>query len=131
MDGHLRWMYYVSPFTYLVKGFVGLVTHNVPIECADNEFARFSPPPNLTCQEYAQPHIARSGGYVLQQGDMCMLCQYANGDEYVSLEYSVLSFLLLPSLPRNDLHYAFLSFFSTTYSNIPFGLFIQRSHVEI
>lgn len=78
------WMYHLTPFTYLLRGFLGPILHNVPIECADNEFARFSPPPDQTCQDYSAPHIARAGGYVREQDGMCMLCQYANGDEFAA-----------------------------------------------
>lgn len=86
-----RWMYHLTPFTYLTEGFLGPLLHNVEIECAQNEYARFTPPPNQTCQQYTQQHIALAGGYVRDENGLCLLCQYANGDEYVSF----LSLLLL------------------------------------
>lgn len=78
-------MYYLTPFTYLLEGFLGVVTHNQPVNCASNEFARFPPPPGQTCQSYAQPFIAQVGGYV-QNGSngLCEFCQYANGDEFAA-----------------------------------------------
>ena len=32
-------MYHLSPFTYLLEGFLGVITHDVPVQCADDEFA--------------------------------------------------------------------------------------------
>lgn len=77
------WMYWTSPFTYLLSGFVSAAVHDRPIRCADNEFARFPPPPNETCDSYTQQFIAQAGGYV-QTGvnGICEFCQYRNGDEY-------------------------------------------------
>ena len=76
-------MYFLSPFTYLLEGFLGVAVHNRPVICASNEFARFPPPPGQTCQSYAQSFIAQAGGYV-QNGTngLCEFCQYASGDEF-------------------------------------------------
>ena len=59
--------------------------HGVPVECAENELARFPPPSGQTCQSYTQQFIQRMGGYVRERDGMCLLCQYANGDEFVSV----------------------------------------------
>ncbi|KAI4230807.1 MAG: hypothetical protein LQ349_006013 [Xanthoria aureola] len=77
------WMYYTTPFTYLLSGFVSAAVHDRPVMCDDNEFARFPPPPNETCDSYTQQFIAQAGGYV-QTGvnGICEFCQYRNGDEY-------------------------------------------------
>jgi len=42
------WMYWLSPFHYLLEGFLAAVTDNVPAICDTNELARFSPPPGQT-----------------------------------------------------------------------------------
>ena len=77
-------MYYLTPFRYLLSGFLSVATHGRPVVCASNEFARFSPPPGQTCQSYTETFIQQFGGYV-QNGTngLCEFCQYANGDEYV------------------------------------------------
>ena len=79
------WMYHLAPFTYLVQSFLGLIAHNVPVQCEPSELAQFSPPPGQTCEQYANPYIRQAGGYVetLSNG-MCGFCQYASGDQYVS-----------------------------------------------
>ena len=76
-------MYYLTPFRYLLSGFLSVATHGRPVVCASNEFARFPPPPGETCQSYTQAFIQASGGYV-QNGTngLCEFCQYANGDEF-------------------------------------------------
>ena len=78
-----RWMYWLSPFHYLLEGFLGAAIHKQPVECADNELAKFGPPPGKTCEEYAGPYTKQAGGYVRTgAGGMCEFCQYANGDQF-------------------------------------------------
>ncbi|KAI9702843.1 MAG: hypothetical protein M1836_008057 [Candelina mexicana] len=78
------WMYYLTPFRYLLEGFLGAAVHDVPVVCDSSEFARFSPPPGQTCQQYTRAFIQQAGGYVQQRGGMCEFCQYANGDEFAA-----------------------------------------------
>ncbi|KAF2239644.1 ABC drug exporter AtrF [Viridothelium virens] len=79
------WMYYLSPFTYLVEGYLALIVHDGPVRCDSTELATFSPPPGLSCEEYAGFYVQKAGGYVetLSNG-MCGFCQYANGDEFAA-----------------------------------------------
>ncbi|KKK21456.1 ABC transporter [Aspergillus ochraceoroseus] len=77
------WMYWLSPFHYLVEGFLGVVIHDVPVRCVPREEALFTPPSNLTCQQYAGPFAAHAPGYVENAANgMCSYCQYSNGDEF-------------------------------------------------
>ncbi|KFA74925.1 hypothetical protein S40288_06759 [Stachybotrys chartarum IBT 40288] len=77
------WMYWLSPFHYLLEGFMGVVVHDQPVRCETDEFARFSAPPGSTCDEYVQPFIEQAGGYVRTSADgLCEFCQFATGDEY-------------------------------------------------
>lgn len=79
------WMYYLTPFRYLLEGLLAAVTHNVPVVCSDDEFARFAPPPGQSCAAYVQPYIAQAGGYVQDGADgFCEFCQYATGDEFAA-----------------------------------------------
>ncbi|KAK2759372.1 hypothetical protein FQN54_002850 [Arachnomyces sp. PD_36] len=78
-----RWMYWLTPFHYLVEGFLGVITNEIPIECASEEYARFAPPPGMSCQQYAGPFTEQAGGYVGPEVDgLCSLCQYANGNQF-------------------------------------------------
>lgn len=78
-------MYQLTPFTYLLEGFLSAATHGRPVLCSSLEFARFAPPPGQTCQSYTATFIAQAGGYV-QNGSngLCEFCQYATGDEYAA-----------------------------------------------
>ncbi|KAJ5928919.1 CDR ABC transporter [Penicillium verhagenii] len=79
------WMYWLTPFHYLLEGFLGVVTHNVPVRCVEREEAHFSPPSGLTCQQYAGPYAQEAGGYVSDAGNgMCAFCQYSTGDEFAA-----------------------------------------------
>ena len=78
-------MYYLTPFRYLLSGFLSVATHNRPVICAPNEFARFPPPPGQTCQSYTADFIKQAGGYVQNStGGLCEFCQYATGDEFAA-----------------------------------------------
>lgn len=79
------WMYWLTPFHYLLEAFLAVALHDQPVQCGGNEFARFSPPPGQTCQDYARGYIAQAGGYVqdaLDGSGLCEYCQYATGDEF-------------------------------------------------
>ncbi|KAI2685987.1 hypothetical protein CBS147355_1474 [Penicillium roqueforti] len=79
------WMYWLTPFHYLLEGFVGAITHNVPVRCIEREESRFSTPPGMNCQEYAGSYAEKSGGYVRDIGNgMCSFCQYSVGDNFAS-----------------------------------------------
>ena len=77
------WMYWVTPFHYLLEGFLAVAVHDQPVICNIDELARFAAPPGQTCQSYAEPFIQQAGGYVQTSLDgLCEFCQYANGDEF-------------------------------------------------
>ncbi|OJJ30431.1 hypothetical protein ASPWEDRAFT_121427 [Aspergillus wentii DTO 134E9] len=79
------WMYWLTPFHYLLEGFLGVAVHGVPVRCVDREESRFTPPPGQTCQEYAGPFADQKGGYVREvAGGMCSFCQYSNGDQFAA-----------------------------------------------
>ncbi|KAL6824697.1 ABC-2 type transporter [Trichoderma sp. SZMC 28015] len=86
------WMYWLSPFHYLLEAFLGAAIHDHPVQCSSSEFARFSAPPGQTCQSYTASFINQSGGYVQTAADgLCEFCQYATGDQFglgFSVEYS-------------------------------------------
>ncbi|KAK3062436.1 hypothetical protein LTS18_004054, partial [Coniosporium uncinatum] len=79
------WMYHLSPFTYLLEGFLGLITHNQPVRCDASELALFPAPPGQSCDSYAGPYAAQAGGYVQTQPDgLCGFCQYSSGDQFAA-----------------------------------------------
>ncbi|KAL6901095.1 pleiotropic drug resistance protein [Trichoderma evansii] len=77
------WMYWLSPFHYLMEPFLGAAIHNHPVQCSSTEFARFNAPPGETCESYTGPFISQNGGYVQTAADgLCEFCQYATGDQF-------------------------------------------------
>ncbi|KAL8714283.1 MAG: hypothetical protein Q9225_006605 [Loekoesia sp. 1 TL-2023] len=77
------WMYYLTPFRYILDGFLGAAVHNRPVRCESSELARFSAPPGQTCESYTQQFVAMAGGYVQTGANgICEFCQYSNGDEF-------------------------------------------------
>ena len=78
-----EWMYWLTPFHYLLEALLGAAVHKQPVKCSDGEFARFSAPSGSSCEEYAQSYISQGGGYVQTGADgICEFCQYASGDEF-------------------------------------------------
>lgn len=85
-----KWMYHVTPFTYLLEAMLGLVIHDVPVICSRDELAIIRPPPWSTCHEYMSSYVMHAGGYVQTLPDgFCGYCQFANGDQFVSVDTSV------------------------------------------
>lgn len=81
-----KWMYHVTPFTYLLEAMLGLVIHKVPVICSRDELAIVQPPPGSTCDGYMGSYIMQAGGYVQTLPDgLCGYCQFANGDQFVSV----------------------------------------------
>ena len=79
------WMFWLTPFKYLLEGLLALVTHGIEIQCSETELARFRAPPGQTCETYAGPYVAQAGGYVTTLTDgLCGFCQYANGDQFAA-----------------------------------------------
>ncbi|KAI5807966.1 putative ABC transporter [Peziza echinospora] len=80
------WMYYLTPFTYLLEGFLGVLTRGVKVRCGENEWARFSLPEGYgACQEYVGGFITQAGGYVEADPEMeggCRFCRYSVGEEF-------------------------------------------------
>ncbi|OHE92682.1 ABC-2 type transporter [Colletotrichum orchidophilum] len=77
------WMYWLTPFHYLLEAFLGVAIHEQPVQCEAGEFARYQPPPNQSCEDYTAPYIQQAGGYVRTgDGGICEFCQYATGDEF-------------------------------------------------
>lgn len=77
-------MYRVNPFTYVLEGFLGISLAAAPIHCANNELLRFSPPPDLTCDEYMEPYMAAAGGTLVGgSGPGCEFCAMESTDTFL------------------------------------------------
>ncbi|KAJ5216103.1 uncharacterized protein N7498_002510 [Penicillium cinerascens] len=91
------WMYWLTPFHYLLEGLLGVVTHKVPVRCVAREEAYFSPPSGMTCQEYAGAYAREAGGYLSNAANgLCAYCQFSEGDQFgIFWAYVVFNFLMV------------------------------------
>jgi ATP-binding cassette, subfamily G (WHITE), member 2, PDR len=81
-----RWMWRVSPMTYMMGGWAGAGLQGRVVECADNELAVFAPPPGTTCAQYLQPYFEQGAlGKLLQPQakDLCQYCPLQNADQFL------------------------------------------------
>ncbi|KAH1300573.1 hypothetical protein KXX11_005094 [Aspergillus fumigatus] len=79
------WMYWLTPFHYLLEGFLGVLTHNIPVRCVSREVTQVSPPSGQTCQTYAGAFARQAGGYVEDAaGGLCSYCPYSIGDAFAA-----------------------------------------------
>lgn len=86
MPGFWLFMYYASPFTYLVEGLLSSSVAGAPVRCADNEYLRFVAPAGKTCGQYMAQYIQAAGGYLLDEGaSRCQFCAISNTDTYLAL----------------------------------------------
>ncbi|ODQ78977.1 hypothetical protein BABINDRAFT_38339 [Babjeviella inositovora NRRL Y-12698] len=81
-----RFMYHVSPYTYLVSSLVSNVLHDRPVVCSKVEMSYLNPPAGLTCSQYLAPFVQASQGYISNPNatESCGFCKYKVGDEYLS-----------------------------------------------
>lgn len=104
-----RWMYRVSPYTYLIEGLLGQgmlyfflvdtsyidrkmkAVGHMDINCSSKELSKLSPPSGLTCGEYMQNYIAASGGYLTNPNDTsdCMFCSSRTTDQFLSSSFNI------------------------------------------
>lgn len=80
------WMYHLTPFTYLLEGFLGLITDGVPVFCDRSEIVIVPPPPGQSCDQYLGPLLRMSGrlqNELAPQGQ-CGYCQYADGNQFAA-----------------------------------------------
>lgn len=87
LPGFWVFMYYVSPFTYLVDGMLSTGLANTRVVCSDIEFRTLEPPNGLTCDDHLTPYFNRFGGYVRNGGDItkCSLCPQSETNAYLKI----------------------------------------------
>lgn len=82
------WMYYVNPIMWWTRGVLSATLPGVRVTCAPSELARFHPPPNMTCAEYAGRFVNETAkaGYLISgsANSDCGYCPYKDGLEYMA-----------------------------------------------
>ncbi|KAK7683570.1 hypothetical protein QCA50_013408 [Cerrena zonata] len=86
-----RWMYRVSPYTYLVEGLLGQAVGKREIVCSPVEFAIVSPPSGQTCKAFLEPFITFAGGYLNnpEATANCQYCAFRNADQFLLQGFNI------------------------------------------
>ncbi|GAA5889931.1 hypothetical protein JCM5296_003652 [Sporobolomyces johnsonii] len=85
MPVYYRWLYHVSPFQHYIRSMLGVILHEVQVQCADFEVVSFLSPPDLTCGDYAADYISSHSGYLLDPSSSftCDFCPLSTGDDFL------------------------------------------------
>ncbi|WWC86557.1 uncharacterized protein L201_001434 [Kwoniella dendrophila CBS 6074] len=93
LPGFWKFMYRVSPFTYLVEGLLAVAVANTNVVCSDVEYLTFNPPSGETCQTYMADYIGLAGGYLLDNSATsdCKFCSIDKTNTFLNsfnIQYS-------------------------------------------
>ncbi|KAJ7745683.1 pleiotropic drug resistance ABC transporter [Mycena metata] len=89
--GWWRWMYHVSPFTYLTEALLGQALGRRAITCSAVELVKMNPPSGETCGQYLAPYIAQAGGYLTNSDatSACEFCSTATTDQFLGASFNI------------------------------------------
>ncbi|QRW13753.1 ABC-2 type transporter [Ceratobasidium sp. AG-Ba] len=81
-----KWMYHLSPFTYLIEGMLVDGIGRTSIQCSQTEIQNLQPPSGQTCEGFMNQYISQMGGYLLNGGDSsnCQFCARNSSDAYLA-----------------------------------------------
>jgi len=80
-------MYYVDPFTYLLKGLLTFPIWHQKVRCKPGELGYFFPPEGQTCGQYLAEFFRNGAtGYLVDENrtDWCAYCPYRFGYQYLA-----------------------------------------------
>ncbi|WRT64451.1 uncharacterized protein IL334_001383 [Kwoniella shivajii] len=86
LPGFWKFMYRVSPFTYLVEGLLSVAVANTAVVCSSAEYLRFEPPNGETCGTYMSSYRSIAGGYLLDENAQsnCQYCAIDSTNTFLS-----------------------------------------------
>lgn len=89
--GWWRWMYRLSPYTYLIEGLLGQAIGREQISCADVEYVQVNPPSGQSCAQFLGPFISANGGYVTNPdaAAACNYCSYRTTDQFLFESFNI------------------------------------------
>ncbi|KAM0754754.1 putative SNQ2-ABC transporter [Meredithblackwellia eburnea MCA 4105] len=79
-----KWMYHLTPFTYLIEGLCVNAMSGVKITCTPQQFTFLTPPSGQSCLDFMQPFISANAGYAQVVDGKCGYCAYKSGDEFLA-----------------------------------------------
>ncbi|KAG1748265.1 ABC-2 type transporter-domain-containing protein [Suillus paluster] len=86
-----KWMYRVSPYTYIIEGLLGQAIGGEAISCSFTELVSVNPPKGLTCGQYMGPFMEFAGGYLTdaEAAGGCQYCPYKTADQYMDSKFNI------------------------------------------
>ncbi|KAH7099818.1 pleiotropic drug resistance ABC transporter [Auriculariales sp. MPI-PUGE-AT-0066] len=89
--GWWKWMYRLSPYTYLIEALLGQAIGKQDINCAPQEFVTLNPPAGQTCGTFLGPYISNMGGYLQDENATsgCNFCSTRTTDEFMGGNFNV------------------------------------------
>ncbi|KAF8156049.1 pleiotropic drug resistance ABC transporter [Crassisporium funariophilum] len=89
--GWWKWMYHLSPFTYLIEGLLGQAIGRQEVNCAAVELATINPPAGMTCDQYMGPYMSFAGGYLTNPSasSACQFCSVRSTDEFLAGAFNI------------------------------------------
>ncbi|CAE6363521.1 unnamed protein product [Rhizoctonia solani] len=81
-----KWMYRLSPLTYLIEGLLVNGIGNMNLTCSPTEIQTIVPPSGQTCSSYMNQYINMTGGYLLNPdaSSDCQFCPQSTTDTYLA-----------------------------------------------
>ncbi|CAG9988090.1 unnamed protein product, partial [Clonostachys byssicola] len=81
-----RWMFPVSPATYLVGGVMSAAIGGANVTCSTAEILHLIPPANSTCGAFLSEFADTAGGFLLnpESTDECRYCPLRTTDQFLS-----------------------------------------------
>ena len=85
LPGFWKFMYYISPFTYLIAAMMATGISNTEVICAKKEYLHFPPPNGQTCGKYMKAYMEKAGGYLLDENSTteCTFCTMSQTNAYL------------------------------------------------
>ncbi|KAH9484099.1 Brefeldin A resistance protein [Psilocybe cubensis] len=89
--GWWKWMYRLSPYTYLIEGLLGQALGHQEINCSPVEFVKVNPPDGQTCEAFLTAYISMAGGYVAnpQATSACEFCSMRTTDQFLGAAFNI------------------------------------------
>ncbi|TFK38290.1 pleiotropic drug resistance ABC transporter, partial [Crucibulum laeve] len=86
-----RWMYRLSPYTYLIEGLLGQAIGGQEINCSSVEFVKLTPPTGMTCGDYMNNYVSSAGGYLTNPDATsdCQFCSSRTTDQFLASGFNI------------------------------------------
>ncbi|KAF7360014.1 Pleiotropic drug resistance ABC transporter [Mycena venus] len=90
--GWWKWMWHVSPFTYLIEGVLGQAIGGKSMQCSAVELVSVNPPDGKTCGQYFASYMSFAGGYLTNADATsgCQFCSTATTDQFLGGAFNIL-----------------------------------------